>query len=145
MRGFPFVLLILLSSCINPTKGPLSFQVKSIGDGLALPDDSDQIDTPDFKKLEASFANVKKYIFQDKCIRCHGNVRQKLGVNLEVYEKVFDFSDFFQPVVVKGDPDSSGAYVEVLKGRMPPKNPLSDDEVDFIERWIKEGAVEGRL
>ncbi|MCF8060372.1 MAG: hypothetical protein K9K67_13810 [Bacteriovoracaceae bacterium] len=141
MSWFPILFLIFTSSCINPVKGPLQFRLKSDGEGFSLPDS----EASDYSKFEATYANVKKLIFQDKCIRCHGNERQKLGVNLEEYNKVFDFSDFFQPIVVKGDPEASGAYLEVAKGRMPPKNPLSEAEVLFIERWIKEGAIEGNL
>lgn len=134
MKVLIYTSLILICSCLPVTKGPLQYRLKGLT-GNALT----QVD---LVKLDATYTNVRKHIFKDKCLRCHGEERTKLGVDLTEYDKVFGFSDFFQPIVVKNDPDSSGVYTEVARGAMPPKNPLSDEEVEFIKRWIEEGAKE---
>jgi uncharacterized membrane protein len=139
MNFWTFILIFFLfQSCIPGAPGPFKFRIKEVAQGNAQIDGEDI----DLKKEKATYKNVVKHIFKAKCIRCHGNKRARLGVNLEEYEKVFDYSDYFTPIVVKNDPDASGAYTEVARGAMPPKNPLTEEEVEFIKRWIEEGAVE---
>lgn len=130
----PF-LLITTYSCIPGAPGPFKFKVKEIATG------SSEVEI-DLTKEKATFETVTKFIFKDKCLRCHKTGRAKADVNLEVYDKVFDWSEYFFPIVTKGDPDASGVYTEVARGAMPPKNPLTDEEVEFIKRWIEEGAPE---
>jgi len=42
--------------------------------------------------------------------------------------------------VKPGAPEESGVYVETKNGRMPPKEKLSDTDVNAIGEWIRQGA-----
>jgi len=136
--------LFFLCSCLKDEKSILVFDLKSQTEALKS-HDKDALSEFSFANSEANFENVYKHIFKDKCISCHSAEFAELGVDLSQYSKVFDMSDFFSPVVVKGDSDASGVYLEVESGRMPPKEALSPEEVEFIKRWIDEGAIEGPL
>lgn len=126
--------LLLLANCLPTEKGPLQYRMKALGI-----QNSSEID---FEKVEATYSNVRKFILEDKCLSCHNTNRAKGGVDLSAYENVFDWSDYFQPIVTKGDPDQSGLYTEVVRGAMPPKkkDPLSNEEIEFLKKWIIEGA-----
>ncbi|MCR9204818.1 MAG: hypothetical protein NXH75_09585 [Halobacteriovoraceae bacterium] len=130
-----FPIFIALSGCIPGTPGPFKFKIKEATQGVTL----NQVD---LNEIKATYSNLVKHIFKAKCIGCHGIKKAKLGVNLEIYEEVFGYSDYFFPIVTKNDPDNSGVYTETARGAMPPKNPLSQEEVDFIKRWIENGAPE---
>lgn len=127
----------LFSSCLPVETEKLVFKEKSLI-GLTTPTGQDEFS---LAKEEATYANVTKFIFKDKCLRCHNQERARAGVDLSQYSTLFDWSDYFTVIVEKGDPDASGVYTEVARGGMPPRNPLSDEEVEFIKRWIEEGAV----
>ncbi len=128
-----FGAILLLTGCIPGAKGPLLYKFKEV--------EVQVVDEFSLENEPATFEKVTEYIFKDKCIRCHRKDRAKLGVDLSEYEKVFGYSDYFQPIVTKGDPDQSGVYTEVARGAMPPKEPLTPEEVAFIKRWIEEGAL----
>jgi cytochrome c551/c552 len=132
-----FICAPLFSSCLNVDTGELIFKIKSSSDAL-----TGVADDASFDNTEATYKNVSKLIFQKKCLFCHSSQRTELGVNLSQYSKVFGFSDFFTPIVVKGEPEESGLYIEVQSGRMPPKKSLSPQEIAFLKKWIQEGAIE---
>ena len=47
----------------------------------------------------------------------------------------------FGEVIVPGDPDESYLLESVVTGDMPEDgDPLSEDQIDLIRRWIIEGA-----
>lgn len=131
-------ILSFLSACLPVETGPLKFSLKGLKSQEAL-------EGTNFSELEATYTNVRKYIFEDKCLGCHKTGRARAEVNLSEYKEIFGYSEYFQPIVTKGDPDASGVYTEVARGAMPPKkanNPLTEEEVEFIKRWIEEGALE---
>ncbi|MEC7275881.1 MAG: c-type cytochrome domain-containing protein [Bdellovibrionota bacterium] len=134
--GIRIILLLSLSSCLPVGNGPLFFNEKGLI-GLQIPNQEFSLENED-----ATYENVVKYIFKDKCLGCHKADRDRGGVDLSSYDKVFGYSDYFQPIVTKGDPDQSGVYTETARGSMPPRTPLTDEEVAFLERWIREGAKE---
>lgn len=128
-------LTLVFFGCIPGEKGELKYSFREIR--------VQQSSEIDLQKIDATYENVNKLIFKDKCIGCHKQDRSKGGVDLSEYEKVFDWSEYFQPIVTKGDPDQSGVYTEVARGAMPPpkrSKPLSSEEIEFIKRWILEGA-----
>ncbi len=51
------------------------------------------------------------------------------------------------PVIAPGKPDESTLFEKIHAGEMPPdqENPLTDDEVETIRRWIESGASFGDL
>ncbi len=96
----------------------------------------------DFKTLDVDYVNLKKFILQDKCLGCHKTDRAKAEVDLSTYETMFGMSFYFSTITEPGMPEQSALYTEVFKGNMPPRTKLSDDEIDYIRRWIAEGAIE---
>lgn len=134
-RNILLLTTTLTVGCIPGEKGELKYSVKRL--------EVQQSSEVDLQRVEATYQNVRNLIFEEKCIGCHKQGRAKSGVDLSQYESVFDWSDYFQPIVTKGDPDQSGVYTEVARGAMPPpkrSEPLSSEEIEFIKRWILEGA-----
>jgi len=95
----------------------------------------------DFKTLEVNYLNLDKYILKDKCVSCHSGEGARAGVDLSNYDSLFYYNEVFLKVTTEGDPEASLLYTEVLKGHMPPKNPLPASQVEYIRRWIEEGAI----
>ena len=66
---------------------------------------------------------------------CAG-IKKKAGLDVTNYDSIMRF-------VKAGDPDKSKLHKSLLgKGAklMPPKNPLSDDQIAVIDAWIAAGA-----
>lgn len=143
MKSWPLFILILVTSCLPVDTGELIFKESRI-----LPfeqDDEGDDDTPlpiDLSEEDATFKRVTELILKDKCLRCHREGRSRGGVNLSQYDAIFGWSDYFQPITTPNEPENSGIYTEVAKGSMPPKNPLSPEEIAYIKRWIEAGAPE---
>lgn len=113
------------------------------GDIIVPSDPSDSIGPEvNFKTLDANYINLKKYILEDKCIGCHKKDRAKAEVDLSSYETIFGMSFYFSTITEPGMPEQSALYTEVFNGNMPPRKKLSDEEIEFIRRWIAEGAIE---
>jgi len=96
----------------------------------------------------------------NRCLKCHGTVRQLGALRLDTAEGLFHGSAN-GPVVVPGDPDGS-ILIQLVRShterRMPPppKSPdyvseelkklydnpsLDPHEIEVLERWVREGAV----
>jgi cytochrome c553 len=84
-----------------------------------------------------TFAKDIQPLLVEKCGNCHGTKKAKKGID---YVTSYDTA---MKTVKAGKPDDSRLYKALLgKGakRMPPKNPLSDDEVAKVKDWIAAGA-----
>ena len=83
-------------------------------------------------------------IFDVQCVKCHGPLEQKSGLELDTPEMVMKGGE--NGVVVKpGKPDESALYVNLAaKGdpHMPPKKQLSDAERESVKEWIAAMTVE---
>ena len=87
-------------------------------------------------------------VFQESCIKCHGGVKRKGGLDLRSEEALLEGGDS-GAVVVAGKPDES-LLIEVLHPgadpHMPPKGePLGEEAVEFLRAWISgmgDGSVE---
>ncbi len=84
-------------------------------------------------------------IFKQSCVSCHGDDKQKGGLNLA------SFSNMQQggssgAVVVPGDPDKSRLYLLAShkdEPKMPPKaDKLADAQLNLMKLWIEQGAHE---
>ena len=84
-------------------------------------------------------------ILNEHCAGCHGGVKQAGGVSFIWAEQVLPPDGW---AAIPGDPDASPMFTRLRETdpdlRMPPPEehpqPLSDDEVETIRRWIAEGA-----
>jgi mono/diheme cytochrome c family protein len=92
-----------------------------------------------------SFAKDVKPIFDKKCATCHAK-RIKGGYSVESYDKVLTSGDN-PPVILAGDAANS-ILVKMLRGiktpaggQMPPGKPLKAEQIELIERWVNQGAL----
>lgn len=94
------------------------------------------------------FTTQVKPIINRSCITCHGGVRQKGGFSLLFREEALAKTESGKRGIVPGDLDNSEMIRRInLKNpeeRMPYKHdPLSQDEIDILTKWVKEGAPWG--
>ncbi|MEX1241834.1 MAG: DUF1549 domain-containing protein, partial [Cyclobacteriaceae bacterium] len=92
-------------------------------------------------------AHVKPIINQ-KCITCHGGVKQKAGFSLLFREEALAKTESGKFAIVPGDADNSELIRRLSlsdpEERMPYMHePLSSEEIDIFRRWINEGAQWG--
>jgi mono/diheme cytochrome c family protein len=102
---------------------------------------------------KAKLANEVKTLFKTKCMKCHGpeGVREIEGPNAE-FDFILDLERLAaDPTkVIRGDPNESKLFNMVADLLMPDESagedPLPDNEIDLIRRWILAGAPseEGR-
>lgn len=84
---------------------------------------------PTFKKDVAP-------LMKDACSSCHAGAKKKAKLDVTDYDSVMKF-------VKSGEAEKSKLHMSLLgKGakQMPPKNPLADDQVELIKKWIAGGA-----
>lgn len=86
-----------------------------------------------------------KPIINKNCITCHGGVKQKAGFSLLFREEALAKTKSGKPAIIPGDADNSEMIKRLTlndpEERMPYKHePLSNENIDIIRRWINEGA-----
>ncbi|MCB1209056.1 MAG: DUF1549 domain-containing protein [Verrucomicrobiales bacterium] len=77
-------------------------------------------------------------IFDVQCVKCHGPLEQKSGLELDTPEMVLKGGEN-GAVVKPGKPEESALFVNLAaKGdpHMPPKKQLSDDDREAVREWI---------
>jgi hypothetical protein len=77
-------------------------------------------------------------LFDIQCVKCHGPIEQKSGLELDTPDAVFKGGDE-GPVVVPGKPDESRLYKYLAADadpHMPPKKQLTDTERAAVHEWI---------
>jgi hypothetical protein len=87
-------------------------------------------------------------ILVERCYACHSTAEKvKGGLILETREDLLRGGDS-GPAIVVGDPEHSRLIDAVRylnrELQMPPKNPLSADQVRDLETWVKQGAPDPR-
>ncbi|MFT3700933.1 MAG: DUF1553 domain-containing protein [Agriterribacter sp.] len=92
-------------------------------------------------------ADVKP-ILNKRCITCHGGVKKQGGFSLLFREEALGKTESGHPAIIPGDPDKSEMIKRLTmhdpEERMPyKKEPLSENEIDILRRWIKQGAQWG--
>ncbi|MCW3107899.1 MAG: hypothetical protein JWQ09_2405 [Segetibacter sp.] len=97
---------------------------------------------------QVDFTTQVKPIINRSCITCHGGVRQKGGFSLLFREEALAKLESGKRGIVPGDPGNSEMIRRInLKNpeeRMPYKHdPLSQQEIDILTKWIKQGAQWG--
>lgn len=100
------------------------------------------------KKTPVDFTAQVKPLLNKNCITCHGGVKRQAGFSLLFRSDALANTESGKPAIIPGDPDNS-EFIRRLtlkdpEERMPYKHPqLSDDDIDMLRRWIKEGAKWG--
>jgi hypothetical protein len=94
-------------------------------------------------------------ILEERCLDCHGEpyvkngrtIHPKAGLALDTYEAVLK-GNLDGAIIERGNHEESTLYVVITLDPddseiMPPKgDPLSEDEIKMIQKWINEGAKE---
>ncbi|MEM8485041.1 MAG: PSD1 and planctomycete cytochrome C domain-containing protein [Bacteroidota bacterium] len=84
-------------------------------------------------------------IFNNKCIACHGGVKQSGGFSVLFEEEAFQPAESGELAIVRGKPDESELIRRVNHAdpeeRMPADHDaLSNDEIEKLHDWIEAGA-----
>jgi mono/diheme cytochrome c family protein len=78
-------------------------------------------------------------LLTDKCLSCHSGDRKKGGLDLTRRASVLAGGTSGE-AIVPGKPAESLLFEKVAGGEMPPKNPLSEEQVAAFKSWIEHGA-----
>ena len=92
-----------------------------------------------------TFSETIQPIFAANCSSCHiASTRNNLS--LSNYSSITSGNSSNGPVIVAGDHTNSLLWQYVNSGTMPPGNSnLTASQIDLIETWIDEGALEEPL
>ncbi|MEL7498074.1 MAG: PSD1 and planctomycete cytochrome C domain-containing protein [Planctomycetota bacterium] len=94
---------------------------------------------------DVNFENDVQPILEAKCWHCHGPDEQEAGLRLDQRAIMLIGGDSGAATIVPGKPDKS-YLIEVVKHldeemAMPPDDDkLSDEEIELLSQWIREGA-----
>jgi len=96
-------------------------------------------------KEKLSYNKHIRPIFNENCLVCHGGVRQLGGFSLLFEEDAFVETESGHPAIIRGNHKKSELYRRLIHNnpekRMPQEaDPLSEEEIALISRWIDEGA-----
>jgi hypothetical protein len=91
-----------------------------------------------------SYSQIQE-IFNENCATCHIASKRK-NLSLSNYENIMSGDSNNGPVIIAGDHTNSLLWQYVNSGTMPPGNSnLTASQIDLIETWIDEGALEEPL
>ncbi len=96
-------------------------------------------------RVTVNFNRDIRPILNEKCVACHGGVRQLADVSFIYREETLGKGKSGRPTVVPGRPRASELMARVTshdpETRMPYRAPpLEPREIDLLRRWIEEGA-----
>lgn len=86
----------------------------------------------------ALWSGKVRRILDENCVKCHGVLEQKGGLELDTPEMVIKGGDD-GAVVTPGKPEASALFTSLEKGadpHMPPKKQLSDSDRAAVKEWI---------
>ena len=101
------------------------------------------------KRSTVDFSTEIKPLLNNKCIACHGGVKKSGGFSLLFEEEAFMVAESGKIPIIPGDPDQSEMIKRIKHHdeeiRMPLESePLSEQEINLLSRWIEEGAQWGK-
>ena len=100
------------------------------------------------RRKPIDFTTQVKPILNKNCITCHGGVRQKGGFSLLFRDEALATLKSGKHAIIPGEPDHSEMIRRISlrdpEDRMPYKHdPLNNEDIQILTRWIKEGAPWG--
>lgn len=100
------------------------------------------------KEKKIDFSAQVKPILNKRCISCHGGVKRNAEFSLLFRHEALDTTESGKVAIVPGDPGNSELIRRLTltdpEERMPYKEePLTQQEIDILTQWIKEGAEWG--
>ncbi|SIN67807.1 DUF1553 domain-containing protein [Algoriphagus halophilus] len=101
------------------------------------------------KSQEVDFSTQIKPILNKHCISCHGGVKKSGGFSVLFENEALAATESGHPAIIPGDPNNSELIKRLTESdpelRMPyEKAPLSQEEIDLLKSWIKQGAKWGK-
>ena len=100
------------------------------------------------KKEKIDFSLQIKPILNNKCIACHGGVKQNAGLSFLFEQQALGNTDEGSPAIIPGNAKKSRLIQRLLEKdpelRMPYEKPaLSKEEIGLFVEWIDQGAKWG--
>ena len=100
------------------------------------------------RKPAVDFSADVKPIINRKCISCHGGVKKQASFSLLFREEALDTTESGKPAIIPGNPSESEMIRRITskdpEERMPYEHePLSENEIEILTNWIKQGAKWG--
>ena len=100
------------------------------------------------REPEVDFSTQIKPILNKHCIACHGGVKKNGDFSLLFEDEAFAPTKSGHPAIIPGDPNGSDLIRRLTESdpelRMPyQKSPLSEEEIELLKTWIKQGAKWG--
>ncbi len=97
-------------------------------------------------KERIDYNSQVKPILNQHCISCHGGVKKNGGFSLLFEDEAKGDTESGRPAIIPGHPGQSEMIRRLLSDdpeeRMPyEKDPLSNEEIKILKRWIKQGAI----
>jgi cytochrome c553 len=89
---------------------------------------------------EAAFFRHRVAPILSRCVRCHGEDKSSNGLKLTTRELALKGGES-GPALVPRDPPKSLLYAMVSSRKMPPRKPLSKEEIEALHQWIAGGAA----
>ena len=131
----------------KPTATKVEEAKKAVEENKAVVEATKEVATEMLKPSGAvDFMKDIAPIFESRCVKCHGEKKQKGEYRLDKAEFVAVAGDSEEAPIVKGDPAAS-YLVTLIKMSdddddvMPPKGDLlTADQIAKVEAWIKAGA-----
>lgn len=85
-------------------------------------------------------------LLEKRCYNCHQGTKAKGGLRLDDHQSALKGGDSEEPAIVSGKVGESALIARITSKDedvvMPPKgDPLSDEEISLLKRWIEGGAV----
>lgn len=98
---------------------------------------------------KVDFSTEIKPILNKHCISCHGGVKKSGGFSVLFEEEALAPTESGHPAIIPGDPGSSELIRRLTHDdpelRMPyQRTPLTEEEIDLLKKWIKQGAEWGK-
>jgi hypothetical protein len=98
-----------------------------------------------FSESKVDFNTDVRPIINNKCIACHGGVKQSAGFSLLYREEALGKTESGKKAIIPGNPDDSELMKRIITHdkdiRMPlEKDPLTDEEIAIFKKWIEQGA-----
>lgn len=95
--------------------------------------------TPEPSIVLIKYQEVIGPLLARKCGECHGEGGIQ-GLNISTYQSII-VGSVYGPVIIPGEPENS-LLIIVQTGEQVHFGQLSDEELDLLEKWIAEGALE---
>ena len=94
------------------------------------------------------YSSQIKPILNNKCISCHGGVKQNGGLSFLFEQQALGNTDEGTPAIIPGNAKKSRLIKRLIEKdpelRMPYQKPaLSKEEIELFEKWIDQGAKWG--